>query len=155
MNKIIVKSYIKVNEEYVDFFNYNGKVTDSDYIDGAVELTIHGIKLIDISMYDYIDDLWSYFSEGLASVYEEKDFTTFFPDQPIEVRFEVCRKNSDLIVSVNCHEEVSVAINRKEFIREMKLHAERFFEKLQDIVPDSLITFNVAKSYLDKIVYQK
>ncbi len=65
---ISINTFIKINNDFIDVFDFDKKIKNNDYIDGAIELTINGKKLIDKSMYDYIDDLWSYLSEGLFLV---------------------------------------------------------------------------------------
>ena len=151
MNMINISTYIKANGVYVDFLDFNEEIYNTDYIEGFIELTVNGVKLIDNSMHDYIDDLWSYFSEGLASIYKGEDFKTYFPDQPIEVKFEKCRNNKHILLTVNCHEEISVEIGKKEFFRVMKLHAEMFFDKLKQIAPSSISICEYAKKYLNQI----
>ncbi|ELY4465718.1 hypothetical protein SMZ70_004046, partial [Cronobacter sakazakii] len=81
-----MKTYIKCGDNYIDFFDFTGPVKDVDYIDGAVELSINGVCLIDKSMYDYIDQLWSYLAEGLSKINKGETFETYFPDQPIAVK---------------------------------------------------------------------
>ncbi|MBU9977827.1 hypothetical protein KTP48_03595 [Proteus mirabilis] len=147
---ISIKTFIKLNDEFIDIFNLNEKIKNNDYIDGAIELTINGKVLMDKSMYDYIDDFWSYLSEGLYIVSQEKEFKCFFPDQPIEVNF-IPQKENRILVSVNCHEEIKTFVDKSEFLHVMTEHAKKFFEKLEDLNSASMGTRKSALQFLDKI----
>ncbi|MBV4504915.1 hypothetical protein HU751_008630 [Pseudomonas sp. BW13M1] len=148
-NKIIIETYVKTGERFADFFEYEGGFNGQASIEGALVLTIDGTALIDRSMFDYVDDLWSYLSEGLLQVSEGKSFSCFFPDQPIEVK--LTPSNGRLQVSVTCHSEVSVAVDKDEFVRVMSEHARKFFTWLQAIEPGAKGTCDYALGHLNKI----
>ena len=40
--EIIINSYIKIGDDFINFFDFNGHIDDPDYIDGAMELSING-----------------------------------------------------------------------------------------------------------------
>ncbi|MCW2255249.1 hypothetical protein M2263_001340 [Providencia alcalifaciens] len=147
---ISINTFIKINNDFIDIFDFDKKIKNNDYIDGAIELTINGKKLIDKSMYDYIDDLWSYLSEGLFVVSQGKEFKCYFPDQPIEVNF-IPQKGNRILVSVNCHEEIKTSIDKSEFLHVMTEHAKKFFEKLEDLNSASMGTRMSALQFLDRI----
>lgn len=148
-NRVIVETYIKIADGFVDFFEFQGEVRHLDQIEGALVLSINGKRLIDQSMFDYVDDLWSYLSKGLLKVSEGQSFSCFFPDQPIEVK--LTHANGRLQVSVNCHREVSVAADKDEFVRVMSEQARKFFIHLQNIQPGAQRTCSYALGHLDKI----
>lgn len=128
---ISLKSYIKLNDDYIDIFEFEGVIKDKNYIEGAIELTINNIELINLEMWDYIDQLWGYFSEGLECISNNNEFKTNFPDQSIQVNFKPIGKN--VLFSVHCHSENKVIINKDEFIHVMSKHALYFFEKLSSL----------------------
>lgn len=127
---ITAKTYIKIKKKFVEFHDFNGKVQDPDYIEGAIELAVNGFTIIDRSMWDYVDQLWAYLTEGVVCVARGEDFKTFFPDQPIEMSFAT--QGDDVIMAVTVHETVRVVIDRSEFISEMKNFAIDFFEDLKN-----------------------
>ena len=150
--EIIINSYIKIGDDFINFFDFNGHIDDPDYIDGAMELSINGKKLIDKSMWDYIDALWSYLSEGLSVVYDGEEFKTNFPDQPIEVKFKPIHNNHNILVSVKCSSsEAKIVVDKKAFLSAMSNHAKKFFEHLEIIAPKSISTCSYAFKYLNKI----
>ncbi|MDC9590727.1 hypothetical protein PSI23_15895 [Xenorhabdus sp. XENO-10] len=151
---ISINSYIKIGDEFIDFFQYEGNIKDPFYLEGALELTINGKPLIDKSMWDYIDQLWGYFSEGLSLVYENKEFESTFPDQPINVKFIPLKGHKRVSVSVRCPfcTEVKTSIDKNEFLIAMRDHAIKFFEKLGYLDPSLLDVIALTKqTYLDKI----
>ncbi|AMO46700.1 Hypothetical protein AKI40_0272 [Enterobacter sp. FY-07] len=125
---IEVQSFIKSEQGFVDVFAFEGTITDPDYIDGALLLRINGVELINQAMWDYVDQLWAYFTSGLLALAEENAFETCFPDQPITVRFTPLR--DQVLISVDCHGEVKAVVGKGEFIREMATQARRFFERI-------------------------
>ncbi|MBA0446691.1 hypothetical protein [Stenotrophomonas maltophilia] len=148
-NRIVVETHVRTGGQFVDFFDYQGRFNTKDSIEGALVLTIDGTPLIDKSMFDYVDDLWSYLSEGLLQVSEGRSFSCFFPDQPIEVKLTPGKHR--LQVSVTCHSEVSVAVDKDEFVRVMSEHARRFFTRLQALEPRANGTCTYALGYLNRI----
>ncbi|WP_303637855.1 hypothetical protein [Stenotrophomonas tuberculopleuritidis] len=148
-NRIVVETHVKTGERFTDFFDYQGGFNSQASIEGALVLTIDGIPLIDKSMYDYVDDLWSYLSEGLLQVSEGRSFSCFFPDQPIEVKLTPGKDR--LQVSVTCHGEVSVAVDRDEFVCVMSEHARRFFTRLQAIEPAAKSNCDYVLGHLNRI----
>jgi len=149
--EIIINSYIKIGDNFINFFDFNGHIHKRNYIDGAIELSINGKKLIDRSMWDYIDALWCYLSEGLSVVYDGEEFKTDFPDQPIEVNFKPIHNNYNILVSVNCYSEAKIIVDKKAFLSAMSNHAKKFFEHLEIIAPKSISTCSYAFKYLNKI----
>jgi len=151
MKNIIIETYIKQDDTYVSIFDFNGDIADSDYIEGALVLSINGVGLIDQTMYDYIEELWCYLVEGLSLIYEGGDFSCFFPDQPIEVKFIYLDRVVRVIV--NCHEEVKVDVDREYFLMSMSSHARAFFNRLMEIEPSSKESSVRVISCLDKIKF--
>nr|WP_175799877.1 hypothetical protein [Burkholderia anthina] len=123
------KTYIKVKKKLVDFHSFDGKIQDPDYIEGAIELSVDGVVLLDRSMWDCVDQLWAYLTEGLMCISRGEGFETYFPDQPIEIKFAV--HGNSVIFSVTVSEAVKVVVDRFEFISEMRRFAIEFFEDLK------------------------
>lgn len=80
-------------------------------------------------MWDCVDQLWAYLTEGLVCVSRGEGFKTYFPDQPIEIKLDV--HGSSVAFSVTVNETVKVVVDRFEFVSEMKRFAIEFFEDLK------------------------
>ncbi|MDM3558090.1 hypothetical protein PAK39_16300 [Proteus mirabilis] len=39
---ISINTFIKINNDFIDVFDFDKKIKNNDYIDGAIELTING-----------------------------------------------------------------------------------------------------------------
>jgi len=134
--EIIINSYIKIGDDFINIFDFNGHINKRDYIEGSIELLIFGKKLIDRSVWDYIVDLWCYLSDGLSVVYDGGEFETTYPDQPIEVKFKPIHSNRNILVSVKIgSEEKKIIVDKKAFLSAMLDHAKQFFERLEIIAP--------------------
>ncbi|EAO4574243.1 hypothetical protein ACAK56_004437 [Salmonella enterica] len=126
---ILVKTYIKRKNEFIEFNDYTEKFEDSDYIEGALELTINDIVLLNKDMWDYIDQLWSYIADGIVCIQNNKPFETYFPDQPIKISLTPIKES--VFVSVTCHSEKKIKVDKKEFVHEMTKHVIDFFDYLR------------------------
>ncbi|HHL4080092.1 hypothetical protein [Burkholderia sp. A2] len=126
---IEVITYLKSEDGLVDFHSFDGKIQDPDYIEGAIELSVDGVVLLDKSMWDCVDQLWAYLAEGLVCVSRGEGFKTYFPDQPIEIKFAV--HGANVVFSVTVRETVKVVVDRFEFVFEMRRFAIEFFEDLK------------------------
>ncbi|WP_175822004.1 hypothetical protein [Burkholderia sp. BCC0419] len=126
---IEVITYLKSEGGFVDFHSFDGKIQDPDYIEGAIELSVDGVVLLDKSMWDCVNQLWAYLAEGLVCVSRGEGFKTYFPDQPIEIKFAV--HGASVVFSVTVRETLKVVVDRFEFVSEMKRFAIEFFEDLK------------------------
>lgn len=126
---ILITTYLKINDKFVEFHEYKNTLNKVNYIEGALELTINGVVLIDKTMWDYIDQLWAYIVNGVESILNDQPFETYFPDQPIKLK--VLPSNEKIIFSVECDTEKKVVINRKYFIETMASSAIEFFDFLR------------------------
>ncbi|MDC9591758.1 hypothetical protein PSI23_21385 [Xenorhabdus sp. XENO-10] len=157
MKNININSYIKIGDEFIDFFQYEGNIKcdidDIDYVEGALELTINGKPLITKAMWDDTNHLWGYFTEGLSLVYENKEFECGFPDQPIEVKFIPLKGHRRVCVSVRrpFRPEVKTSIEKNEFLIAMRDHAIKFFERLGYLAPETIPATAYAIQDLKKI----
>ena len=125
---IEISTFLKVGNDFIDIYNYEGDLDDDFYVEGALELSINNTKLIDKSMWDCIDQLWCYFIEGLILISKNEGFRTNFPDQPIEVTFTPIKKQ--VLISVKANVQKKVFIEKDMFITCMALHAKKFLAKL-------------------------
>lgn len=127
---ITAKTYIKIKDKFVDFQGFSGNINNCDYIEGAIELCVNGVVVLDKTMWDCVDQLWAYLVEGVMCIARGEGFKTYFPDQPIEMSFGV--QGGDVVVAVTVHETVKVIVDRSEFVSEMRRLAVEFFECMKD-----------------------
>ncbi|EMA3642296.1 hypothetical protein [Providencia stuartii] len=125
---IEISTFLKVGNDFLNIYDFEGELDDDFYVEGALELSINNITLIDKSMWDCIDQLWCYFVEGLMLISKNEEFRTNFPDQPIEVTFTPVKKH--VLISVKANVQKKVFIERDIFIAYMASHAKKFLSKL-------------------------
>lgn len=124
---IKIKTWIKENDHFIEYHDYKWRVNiSSGYIEGALELKIYDIDVMNKDMWDYIDQLWSYIAVGIITLSDNKKFETYFPDQPVKLTFTPVMDNV-LISVVGCC-DVKVIVNRDEFIYTMAKEAIDFFD---------------------------
>ncbi|MCJ8273110.1 MAG: hypothetical protein MJK04_27380 [Psychrosphaera sp.] len=133
---INVNTYLKTaDNRFVPYKDFTGKLKDLDYIEGAMELELNGVLLIDVSMWDYIDELWAYICKGLGLVKRGMEFSTYFPDQPIKLDF-IPLNNDMLKITINVHAEKTVVVSLSEFVKVMTQEVAQFFEYLVKLHPE-------------------
>ncbi|WOZ77715.1 hypothetical protein [Kosakonia sacchari] len=128
---IEVASYIKHKKKFINIFEFEGVIDDPNYIEGGLILNVNGVELINLEMWDYIDQLWAYISTGLNLAAEDKEFETNFPDQPIKMKFKPIRQ--ELLLSVDCHTNTKVIVEKNAFVNDMSKYALAFFGRLSNL----------------------
>lgn len=149
---INISTYLKIRDNFISINDYHGLLKDTFYIEGAIELSIYNIQIIDIEMWDYVDQLWSYLIEGLVKINKNQEFKTNFPDQPIEIKFQPINEN--VLITINANESRKSLIKKDLFIKTMALHAQGFFNKLVTfkgiVLNDYAIDFQNIENLLKK-----
>lgn len=126
---IVAKTYLKTGGNFEEFYSSSRKIKNREYIEGAIELTINDVSIIDKSMWDLVDQLWAYLTEGIECAAKGENFKTYFPDQSIEI--DIQTKRDKVIIAVTCHTTVKVVVDKFEFVSSIKRLAIEFFEHLK------------------------
>jgi hypothetical protein len=106
---IEIQSLLTVGDELVAFGDFAGPILDEDYIEGAIELTVNRKPILLREQVDYVDQLWAYLITGLEEISEGRDFSTYYPDMPVEI---VLRPSNKL---------VTIRVDRKKSVSEATL----------------------------------
>ncbi len=86
---IEISTYVFTSPDYELVEALSKPPPDADYIKGVIELTIGGVEILTRRVWDLVDQLWAYMVNGVAEVAAGRSFLTRFPDQPLELRFEL------------------------------------------------------------------
>ena len=137
---IEIKSYFKKENEFISCSDFVGPLKgdiDSNFEDfeGAIELVINGKILVDKRMWDYVDQLWRVFLDGLAYLRLGKHYIGYFPDQAIEITF-VNMNDFYAEIKVNGGEEVRAIVEKKELFDSFLISANLFFQQVQRLLPE-------------------
>lgn len=138
---ITIRSLLKVDDALVPVDEFVGPLPDDNYIEGAIELSVGYKPILTREMVDYVDQLWAYLTRGLGEVVAGREFSTFYPDMPLEV---VLRPQGDRVtIMVDPSQggaEASVALD--ELCRAMATAGTLFFERLRPFVPGNQVMYD-------------
>ncbi len=122
---------------------FEGQVGDPDYINGVIDLRINGEQILGRPQWDLVDQLWAYIVNGACEVALKKSFSTYFPDQPLQMIFTVSPAYDTVTVNLGYDDPERDAkvpratMPRREFIAEIAEVAEAVFRKLIQLVPEN------------------
>lgn len=143
------KGYFKVEGKFIPAQLFNGKFDDPNYIEGAVEMTVDDAQLLTTRQWDYVDQLWGYFVNGLEEVAQGRAFSTYFPDQSIEVTFTPRSAKSSVEITVKIHDTRQAIVPYGEFMRVMISEGKAFFNRMALLVPQDRAAYMALVNQLD------
>lgn len=138
--EISAESYLRERGEDTGEFiliqDYHGGITSQRYVAGAIRLRIGELELMGLREWDYIDQLWAYLLRCLQQIASGKVGQTYFPDQPIEVKMTPHPNGSTVQLTVGDTRTIrSAEALLKSLIAVLAAEAERFYEKMEALVP--------------------
>jgi hypothetical protein len=121
---------------------------DDMYVEGAIELAIDKVVILDQELRDYVDQLWAYIVRMVQEVESGKaGAKTYFPDQAILLTFE--RSGDKVRVSCKIGDELRVAeAAMNSLFPALKTAARVFFTKMIELAPDGRQAYEDALSRL-------
>src|ERR1043165_8727823 len=148
---IHVESWLKVADDLVSVQEFSGPVADQDYIEGAIELTISDKPMLTRDMVDYVDQLWAYLIRGLGEVLVGNEFSTYYPDMPIQIIFRP--QGRDVTVIVDPQEWNRIAsVPLDILVGAMASAGTIFFDKLRQHAPNNRARYDRNVSHLAALV---
>ncbi|MEU9358290.1 hypothetical protein AB0D35_09290 [Streptomyces sp. NPDC048301] len=122
--------------EFVRVESCRNPPPDSDYIEGAIRLSVGGVEVIGTEEWDYVDQLWCYLADMVPKVRSVGNAETFFPDQPIRLSLQAT--GSRILVTAKIGEEVRRASGASaELLEALKAAGTVFFAKMSELVPQN------------------
>lgn len=134
----MIRTFFRIDGDFVPIDQFSGAVPDSDYIEGAIVCQIGGCEIFNMDHWDLVDQLWAYIVQGLRKLDEGEIYETFFPDQPLRMRFEAIGPQCSKITLGGESADVDAATFRSV----MKRGAVEFFSRMKEIVPESKETWS-------------
>ncbi len=150
MQNIHIKSWLKVEQNFVEIENFQSQIEDSDYIYGAIDLIVDDQELLNKAMWDLVDQLWYYLALGLIEISDGNNFSTHFPDQAILMEFKHVNNNY-ILISVKAKKLYHGFVEKREFLKCMSQAGIHFFELMEKIVPENVDMYREAIEQLEKI----
>ncbi|GAB2545935.1 hypothetical protein [Nocardia heshunensis] len=136
---ITAVSYLKdsrgvfVPVEEADF-----KPPNPRHVEGAIELEINGVAILDKTLWDDVDQLWAYIVNAICELQVKGAATTSFPDQPIELSFR--RTGGDHVLVTLESRAIprrTAAADESELIAAIRHAAHGFFSRLGKLLPEN------------------
>jgi hypothetical protein len=138
---ITIHSLLKVADELVPVEDFTGPILDEDYIEGAIELFVDQKPILSREQVDLVDQLWAYLVEGLEQLAVGREFSTYFPDMPVEIVLQPLGHR----VTIKVNNRVSTAeatVTLAELRAAMVPAATLFFQRMRPHVAQSQATYD-------------
>ncbi len=106
---------------------------DMDYIEGAIIIKYNDRYLMDVSLWDLVDQLWSYFLHVVEGLIETGYGEAYFPDQPVKIEMKAISK--DLVLfRLDEGKVISEFLPKKIFTNALLESANLFFTRFNPFV---------------------
>ncbi|GDY32628.1 hypothetical protein [Gandjariella thermophila] len=133
---ISIKSYLRSpSGEFLSLSDCGAPPVDERHVEGAIEVVVDDVTVIDRSMWDDVDQLWAYIIDMIQVLEASGESHTYFPDQPIKLSLRKVGPELVLITLQAGEESRRATVDRQELIREIKREAEDFFRQLSILMP--------------------
>jgi hypothetical protein len=131
-----IETYLKFGPRFVPLDQVNDRVKDPDYVEGALVVTMSGVNLLTLETWDYVDQLWEYLIDAVASLRGTPEASFFFPDQPIEVKLRLVWGGRGIELEIlRRSNSVRSSTEAVTLIESMCAAGEEFFRKMIQISP--------------------
>ncbi|MFF8401719.1 hypothetical protein ACF06P_08810 [Streptomyces sp. NPDC015684] len=134
---IEIQTYLRgVDGNFVQVDTCVARPADADYVEGAVRINIHGVEIIGLGEWDYVDQLWAYVASMIPKLSATGYASTYFPDQPIELSFR--RQGPQVLVSAKTSNGIKkVSVSMSEFMASLRDAGVAFFGKMSELLPEN------------------
>lgn len=104
---------------------------DFEYLNGAIKLTYCEQTLLDVTLWDLVDQLWAYILNVVESLLMTGEGETYFPDQPVKLHLKSI--SGDLVLyEIEANEHIKVVLPKNEFIETILEGADDFFKNMEE-----------------------
>jgi hypothetical protein len=139
-----IETLIKRGEEFVPLGEVRESPPDPDYIEGAIVWEIDHQSLLTSRHWDLVDQLWAYIADGVDKLRHGLEFETYFPDQPLLLRFKRLNPHS---VEVTIGEDRFV-VHEEPFFASLMDGGNQFFSRMLELLPQFESTWNRYRQLL-------
>ncbi|MFH9044930.1 hypothetical protein ACH4FA_37295 [Streptomyces sp. NPDC017966] len=145
---IEIETYLRDSGgKFVQVDACTARPADADYVEGAVRIAIHGVEIIGISEWDYVDQLWAYVASMVPQLSAAGYAATYFPDQPIELSFR--QQGSQVIVSAKSGNDAKrVSVSTSDFVAALRGAGAAFFGKMSELLPENADSYSESRREL-------
>ena len=161
-----VASYLRLpGGQYILAEDATATPPDSRYVEGSVEITVGGVPVVDKSMWDYVDQLWSYISDMVAALTRGNEASTYFPDQPLKLSFrrvgqgrimitlEVpyipARAARGVVIAERPAETRTAVARETDLVAALRDAGSVFFTRMMSLIPENTTAYADALARLN------
>lgn len=142
---VTVKSFLKVGDNLVPVEEFTGPIVDEDYIEGAIELSVDRKPILTREMVDYVDQLWAYLARGLGEVVAGREFSTYYPDMPLQIVLQPLGDRVKIMTrSRSGKRDADASVALDDLLRAMTSEGKLFFDMLRPFAPSNRVTYDLS-----------
>ncbi|WP_158888831.1 hypothetical protein [Amycolatopsis anabasis] len=101
---------------------------------GAIELSVDGVDIIGKAEADDVETLWAYLANMVEEFRANRNSSTLFPDQPIELSFKGIERGRVLVASTVNGERRAAPVDENELFAALTRAGGEFFDKMETMV---------------------
>ena len=147
-----VRTYIKVNDEFLCFETFEREFPDPEYLDGAIDLVINGVQIHGFDTWDFIDGMWSALISGMREVIRSGSYLEGFPDSAIELVMQPVGSHKVRIAIEKLEtRDASVVADRNTTFRMLCDEGRSFLRQMDQRLPQHRESTAPLKEYLEEI----
>ncbi|MFG2607635.1 hypothetical protein ACGFT2_29445 [Streptomyces sp. NPDC048514] len=146
---IDITSYLRTKSgSFVKVAEAGSPPADPSYVEGAIDMTVNGVRILDQELWDYVDELWAYIGDMLQKLASEGEASTYFPDQPIRLSFK--RLGGGLVLVSLTYDDVkrTVSIEERELVDALQRSGTEFFTRMKELLPENALGYDDALTRL-------
>jgi len=149
---IEIRTFFRKDLSFVLSEDWSTTFDDCDYIEGGLELSIDGVPLITLEMWDYIDQLWEYIVDLFDRALATGSSAVFFPDQPIELTLQYVPRPGLFIVGVSrTARKVVATADSADIVAAICGAGDRFFRLMMKLAPVNDASYAEVLKRIDRI----
>ncbi|MDF3298562.1 hypothetical protein [Streptomyces tropicalis] len=148
---IEITSYLRTKSgSFVDVAEASFPPADPSYVEGAIDMTINGVRILDQELWDYVDELWAYIGDMVLKLADEDEVSTYFPDQPIRLLFK--RLGGGLVLVSLTYDDVkrTVPVEERELVDALQRSGTEFFTRMKELLPENALGYDDALTRLTR-----
>lgn len=149
-----VNSFFRIDKRFISLNEFHGPILDKDYIEGALLVSIYDNELFDLSLWDYIDQLWAYLVDAICAVAAGDGYSCCFPDQPIRIEFTIVSGNL-VKIFIGVGEGRTGVVEKYQFVSAFGKAAIQFFSRMTVLIPEESFIFQGYIERLDNVINMK
>ncbi|HEX4724174.1 MAG TPA: hypothetical protein VH333_16780 [Pseudonocardiaceae bacterium] len=148
---IAIESYLRAPDgQFVPAEQAAFEPADDLHIEGAIQLTVNYVDVLDRSLWDDVDQLWAYIANMVESLGKSDSASTYFPDQPIEFAIARVGGGKVRVWSVVGDVTRSSVIDEGRFMTALRAAGLTFFDAMSRLVPANAATYRYSVAKLSQ-----